>query len=694
MKTLASPEQILGGLNSEQRAAAESVSGPLVILAGAGSGKTRVISHRVAYAVATSAVDERQVLVVSFTTKAAGEMAERLRGFGLRRAKASTLHAAALAQLQYFWPLKRGAPLPRLMPSKVRVLGPLARALPGNHRYRPAKDLASEIEWAKNRRISPAKYIERAERERRDPPLPVDLMSQVYADYETAKGRSGWMDFEDLLEEAIRLYREDESAAGIVRRRYGWFSVDEYQDTNPLQQALIEAWLGDRDDIAVVGDPNQTIYSFTGATPEYLIGFRQRYPDARTVTLDQNYRSTPEILELANRLVADGVGPRLRATSSPGPTPKIVRAVNDESELELIVREIERCVADGTPLTAIAVLARMNYQLEAVAMRLRTDGIAFRFQGTPFYRTPDVRAAITALGTSAIGGVDLRDHALRAWLPLGFEPEATTDSAEAAQRQLAMETLFAIVERFAADNRGASARDLVAEFERRAAVEADEAASGVTLSTIHGAKGLEWPVVIVPMLEEGSVPIRHAFGSTEAIAEERRLLYVAITRAARRLTLSWAASRTSGFGVTTKQTPSRFLAELELPKPPRKRAHPPRKHTASPRVVPTNQIRKHTPQPATRRDGYLTTLEVRRPVDRQAEAAREAEQDRFNRLAEWRRNRARRDGVPAHMVAADADLRAIAKAGPTSLATLQILPGMGPARVERYGSEILEALAR
>ena len=262
-----SAEQVLSDLNPEQREAAQAVIGPVVILAGAGTGKTRVIAHRVAYAVATGVVDERQVLVVSFTTKAAREMEGRLRALGLRQATANTLHAAALAQLRHFWPGAHGRELPPLIESKLPLIRQLARALPGNYRFTPTKDLADDIEWAKNRRIGPSAYAERASRADRSPPIPIDLMSRVYADYERTKARTGRLDFEDLLEQAVRLYEADESAAALMRRRYAWFSVDEYQDTNPLQQALLDAWLGERRDIGVVGDPNQTIYSFTGASP-------------------------------------------------------------------------------------------------------------------------------------------------------------------------------------------------------------------------------------------------------------------------------------------------------------------------------------------------------------------------------------------------------------------------------------------
>jgi DNA helicase-2/ATP-dependent DNA helicase PcrA len=652
------PHEVLSGLNAEQQAAAQAVRGPVVILAGAGTGKTRVISHRVAYAVATGAVDERVVLVVSFTNKAAGEMANRLRCLGLQRATASTVHAAARRQLAHFWPAWRGRELPEPMESKVPMLVPIARALPGNYRFTPAKGLAEEIEWAKNRRITPDRYADEVARGTRTPPLPVDLMQRAYADYERAKQRAGWLDFEDLLEEAIRLYAEDDAAAALVRKRFAWFSVDEYQDTNPLQQALLDTWLGDRREIGVVGDPNQTIYSFTGATPEYLLRFHDRYPDATRVSLVRNYRSTPQVLALANRLVTAGAGPRLVSTHQDGPEPEVIRCHDAAAERATIVRRIGQLMGRGVPAEEIVVLTRTNAQLDPIADRLRGAGIAFRFKGTPFYRTPHVREAIRALGTSPEPVDDLAGAVSQRWETMGFVRDGSPSDAAAAERQSAFEALLAIAERFAVEYPEASLGDLVEEYRRLAAIEADQDAEGVTLSTIHGAKGAEWQAVFVAGVEDGSLPIRYAFADPAAVAEERRLLYVALTRAARHLTITWAATRQTAKGSEAKQQPSRFLAELEPP-----RARPPK---------PTG--RRPTPAGHSSGDG-------------------DPHQATFERLAEWRRDRARRDGVPAYVVAHDAHLRAIAAARPRTLDALGTLPGMGPVKVSRYGDEILDALA-
>jgi DNA helicase-2/ATP-dependent DNA helicase PcrA len=312
-------DDLLTDLDPAQREAVTITSGPLCILAGAGSGKTRVITRRVAFALAEGVVRPQDVLVVTFTDKAAGEMSTRLSALGHRGVAASTFHAAALRQLRHFWPRQHDGALPSILESKAPIMAPLAAGLPGGYRYLAVRDLAAEIEWAKARRIVPAAYEAESDRVARDGPLPGDLMARLYGRYEAAKTRAGRIDFEDMLELTIGLIEGDAAIADEVRDRYRWFSVDEFQDTNPLQAALLEAWLGGREDLAVVGDEDQTIYTFTGATSDYLAGFEARYPAARIVSLETNYRSTPEVMGFANRVLAAG---RVAADErAPGSTP-------------------------------------------------------------------------------------------------------------------------------------------------------------------------------------------------------------------------------------------------------------------------------------------------------------------------------------------------------------------------------------
>src|SRR5664280_136892 len=373
------PEGILDGLNDAQRRAALASSGPVAILAGAGTGKTRVISRRAAYAIATGVVPASEVLLVTFTDKAAAEMAERLRALRQPGVTARTFHAHALSQLRHFWPAGHdGAPAPAILESKFPIIGRIARALPGGYRFTPVKDLAGEIEWAKNRRIAAGGYPAAAAAARREPPIPVELMARTFADYERSKARAGRIDFEDMLGATIDLLENDAEAAAIVRARKRWFSVDEYQDTNPLQERLLTLWAGDRPDVCVVGDEDQTIYSFTGASSGYLRDFARTHPGTTVVELTENYRSSPEILGLANRLIAStGRAKALTATRSSGPPPGCIPYADAEAELAGLVRTLRARIDEGIVPPEIAVLVRMNAQLAPIESALTTAGIPY-----------------------------------------------------------------------------------------------------------------------------------------------------------------------------------------------------------------------------------------------------------------------------------------------------------------------------
>ena len=657
------PSTLLDDLDPEQTEAVLATSGPVVIHAGAGSGKTRVISRRTAYAIATGVVPADQALVVTFTDKAATEMVERLRGLGLPGVTARTFHAHALSQLRHFWPATHdGAPLPQILDSKAQIIGRLARQLPGHYRFTPSKDLADEIEWAKARRIQPRDYDRASLAAGREPPIPADLFVRIFGDYERAKTRAGRIDFDDLLVGTVDLLEGDADAAATIRARKRWFSVDEYQDTNPLQQRLLELWLGDRDDLCVVGDEDQTIYTFTGATSSYLTGFTERHPGAREITLSRNYRSSPEILALANRLLAaEGRRKQLIATMPAGPVPSIRGFADGDAELAGVVATIRELVAGTSPgadavaPAEIAILVRINAQIPLIEAALTKARIPFRVRGQRFFERQEVRDALrilrrlpgTAIGSQVLAALDVR---LRA--DLGFEASDQGGGAEARERTANLALVLEIAAEAVGARHDIDVAGMVAEFEARAAAETEGSADGVNLLTFHRAKGLEWDAVILPQLEEGTLPIRQA-ESDEEIAEERRLLYVGLTRARRHLALSWAERRETG-----RKRPSRFLAALE--------GRPP--HVA----------------------GRVTVIPGAPMNAGRTARARDDDSPLMTALREWRTVTAQSDGVPAYVVASDALLIEIADRRPTTLPALGRVKGIGPSKLARWGEEILE----
>ena len=605
----------LDGLNPGQRRAAEAVRGPVCILAGAGSGKTTTITHRLAHQVESGAFAASELMAVTFTEKAGGELRARLARLGAGRVRAGTFHAAALRQLRHFAPGRVGS----ILPSKALVLRQIGNTLPGAYRFRAAADLASEVEWTKNRRIPPERYL--GSLGAHEPPIPPDLMLRVYREYERRKERERLVDFEDLLEQAIALFETDAAAAETFRRQYRAFTVDEYQDVNLLQQTLLDLWLGGRDDLCVVGDDYQSIYAFTGAGPEHLLGMPDRYPGALVVRLEQNYRSTPEVLALANRLVPQlgGAEKVLEATRDPGPEPVVRAFVSPHDEGAAIVEALR---ALDCPLEEAAILCRTNARLTDYEELLHEAGIPF--QGASLLARDAARRLIPRLARAgeAPAPESVRAAALAAgWLE---EPQESLGERELV-RQTDLARLVALAEAFDGD-----AAAFVDELRRRFDP-GGEGARGVHLLTLHRAKGLEFEAVFLPRLEAKELPSRQA-RSPEQVAEERRLLYVGLTRAKRVLWVTWSA------------TPSPFLRELGT--------------TVSPRSRPKAD---------------WTPL--------------------GERLRAWRLERARGDGVPPYVVFHDRVLHEIADARPSTRAELAGIAGVGPSKLERYGDEILAAVA-
>jgi DNA helicase-2/ATP-dependent DNA helicase PcrA len=621
-------ERIFADLNPEQRRAVETVRGPVCILAGAGSGKTTTITRRIANQVAEGVFRPDEILAVTFTDKAAGEMKARLAALGAGGVQARTFHAAALGQLHAYG----AAPPGQVLPSKAIVLTNVARVLPRPYRFRPVGDLATEVEWAKNRRLTPATYA--ATLDGRRPPLPSDLMTTVFREYERRKEALGRVDFEDLLELAIRMFETDDHAREEFRSRFRAFTVDEYQDVNLLQQTLLELWLGAGDELCAVGDDHQAIYAFTGATPRYLLDMPARYPEATVVRLEANYRSTPEILSLANRLAPQlgGAEKTLRPVRPPGLEP-LVRAFDGPEETRFIGERIRSLhVEEGVPHHEIAVLYRTNARSAGYEEALSEAGIPYQVREGGFLTRQAarrVRARLKGSRSTAIAA-SVREAASRE----GFLPSPPKQLGEQELvRQADLSRLVALAAEL--DDGERTIPDFFALLEQRFGPDAE--GRGVQLLTYHRAKGLEFEAVFLPRLEENELPVRKA-KEPEEIEEERRLLYVGMTRAKRFLFLSWSMGA----------RPSRFVRELGL----------------APQVTP------------------------RRP----AKAALD-DTPATSALRTWRRERAKADGVPAFVVMHDSTLAALADRRPRTRAELAAVPGIGPAKLDRYGDDLLAALA-
>jgi DNA helicase-2/ATP-dependent DNA helicase PcrA len=655
----ASAEQVLAGLDPEQRAAALAVHGPVCILAGAGTGKTRAITHRIAYAVRTGAVSPDAVLAVTFTARAAGELRTRLRSLGAAGVQARTFHAAALRQLNYFAPQILGGPMPDVADNPIRWIAQAANRLRLRTDRAELRDLASEIDWAKSSLVSPADYVAAAAKANRGMSLSPAKVAEVYAGYEETKRRNNEIDFSDLLLVMAGALESNDKVAAQVRAQYRYFVIDEYQDVSPIQQRLLTAWLGDREDICVVGDANQTIYSFAGARPSYLLDFADRYPDATVVRLQRDYRSTPQIVELANQLITAGgrasrTGLTLIGQRADGPKPTFAEHDDEVAEAASVASSIKRLLAGGTPAAEIAVLFRINAQSETYEQALTELAIPYVLRGgAKFFERAEVRQAMVLLRGAARadgGEVPLPEAVAEVLSSVGWNREHPPAGGAARERWESLSALVDLADQFIIDVPQARLDEFNADLEQRAASQHAPTVQGVTLASLHSAKGLEWDAVFLVGLADQTIPIQHAT-TPEQLEEERRLLYVGITRARQTLALSWALARNPG--QARRRRPSRFLDGLR-------------------------------PGGATRTASATKKAKV---VPQSEDAAV------FGRLRAWRKLQAEAQGVPAYVVFSDATLVAIADGAPRDELALARIPGVGPTKLSRYATPVLAVLA-
>ncbi|MGI8881655.1 MAG: ATP-dependent helicase [Jatrophihabitans sp.] len=649
------PDATLAGLDPEQAEAAAAVRGPVCILAGAGTGKTRAITHRIAHGVRTGVMPPGQVLAVTFTARAAGEMRTRLRALGVGGVQARTFHAAALRQLQYFAPRVLGGGMPEVLDQPLRVVANAAARARLRVDRADVRDLAAEIEWAKAVLAAPDDYPERARQAGRDIPQTAAVVAQVYQLYEEAKRQSGQLDFADLLLVMAAGMETYPDVAAQVRSRYRHFVVDEYQDVSPVQQRLLDAWLGDRDDLCVVGDPNQTIYSFAGATPQHLLDFPKRFPAATVVRLHRDYRSTPQVVALANGVIGPaGSGVRLVGQRPDGPEPTFAEYDDETLEAAATAAECVRLMATGTPASEIAVLFRINAQSEVYENALTQAGVPYVLRGGErFFDRPEVKQArllLRGAARSDAADLPLLEAVLETLGSTGWHADSPPPGGAARERWESLASLHTLAEELLVAHPEARLQDLVAELDQRAEASHAPVVQGVTLASLHSAKGLEWGAVFVVGLTDTTLPIQHATTPAQ-VAEERRLLYVGVTRAEHTLALSWALARLPG--QRRGRRPSRFLEGLR----------------------PERERRAGKPK-SSRKDG---------PTAQDAEL--------FGRLRAWRRKQADAQGVPAYVVFSDATLVGIADGRPTSRHALGKVSGVGPTKLERYAEPVLAVIS-
>ena len=746
------PDALLESLDPEQREVATQVTGPLSVLAGAGTGKTRAITYRLAYGTAIGAFDPGSVLAVTFTQRAATEMRARLRDLGVPGAQARTFHSAALRQLRYFWPNAIGGPMPAIMDYKAPVVASAARRLGVSVDKSAIRDISAEVEWAKVSMIGPEKYVDALNEQLREPPagLDAETMASLLSVYESAKDERGVIDFEDVLLLMTGVLQDREDIARTIRSQYRNFVVDEFQDVSALQFALLQEWLGGRHDICVVGDVAQTIYSFAGADPAYLVNFEKYHPGARRVQLNRDYRSTPQIVSIANRVLEtsgnDGLragrlggnsrfsgsraglgmpegAVRLKSQRESGPAVAFAAYADDLAEAAGIASQIKALEADGMGLEDIAILYRTNAQSEAFEQALAEAGIGFIVRGgEKFFEREEIRKAMVILrqlvqiqgrlarargnasGAEESGGGSQegpsQSDGVTADSVLSDSSRSDATSSDGRRRESAgarsggvatqsgasglgpendvveavkdvasglgwtaqppsgqgavrerWDSLDALVN-LAIERSELTLAEFVAELNERAEAQLAPTISGVTLSSLHAAKGLEWDAVFLVGASEGLLPISLA-KTPEAVEEERRLLYVGVTRAKTRLVISYAKTRGSGRGKSREY--SRFLEgmwpeEEYVPAKP-KRARP--------------------------------------KVKEELEDAPEDIKRLFEALRDWRLDLSREMSKPAFTIFTDATLMALADVQPKTLTQLRTIRGIGAVKAEKFGSEVL-----
>jgi DNA helicase-2/ATP-dependent DNA helicase PcrA len=548
-------DDILNALDEEQREAAQSLIGPTVIIAGAGTGKTRTITHRIAYGILRGDFSENRVMALTYTNRAAGELRARLRGLGVHSVNAKTFHAAALSQLEYFWRDFFGIEAPRVLDSKSRAIGKAAEELKIRLDASTIRDIASEIEWRKYSMLSLEQYLDQLATRPVIQGLAPIRSYEIQVAYEDAKVKAKQIDWEDVLLLCTGMLKSEPRALAHVHQQYRFFTVDEYQDISKLQQELLDTWLGDRSDLCVVGDPNQTIYSFSGANASFLENFDSRYPGANVIELTKNYRSTPEIISLANRVRGNQKFEPLEAVRPRGVEPQVLEFQDREKECDFVASKIKDLLSSGMKASQIAVLYRINAQSEHIENALSRAGVEYQVRGGQrYFSRPEIMSAVRMVRAEAANrsSSSLYETVSAIARSLGWQSIAPNVSGRALEEWEALNSLVQIADELGEE---ATIKTFANELEERQRSQHEPTRESITLSTIHAAKGLEYKAVFIMGAVEGYLPIGYAKTELQ-ISEEQRLFYVGVTRAKDQLFVSWANKDGSDDRVRTR---SRYL---------------------------------------------------------------------------------------------------------------------------------------
>ena len=673
----------LDDLDDDQRAAASAPRGPVAIIAGAGTGKTRTIIYRIAHLIDHGFATNNSVLALTYTTRAAGEMRDRLAKMNIDGVQATTFHAAARRQLRYFWPQIAGDLKWKILDNPFAVVARAARSVSTSPSKDTIYDLLTEIEWAKSSLLGADGYAAYVDSIDRTPPLPAEQVAEVYRRYEKLKtSDEGFhLDFSDLLLHVAGALENAPAVAEEFRARYRTFVVDEYQDITPLQQRVLEGWLGDRDDLTVVGDANQTIYSFTGATPQYLLDFPRHFANAHVVKLQRDYRSSPQVTQLANQVIGQAKGRiagtrlELQGMREDGPEPVFREYESDPVEAREIAGQILTLLDQGVEAKEIAVLYRIKSQSAVLEQALADAGIAYQVRGgASFFHNPVIVEAMRTL---------VRAHLTRdlppdpvavtraALAPLGFSTQEP-DGAQERERWQLLRAFVNLVEEIVQMRSTDSLEVVLGELRRRAEDKQPPTMNSVTLVTLHAAKGLEWDAVFLVGLTDGLLPIGYALDAgDEQIEEERRLFYVGITRARKYLTLSWARARQEGGRGNRKRT--RLLDGIV--------AAPANDEKSAARMRKTKKCRVckqtlHTPGD--------------KVLGRHATCESAGNEELFTQLRGWRARIAREEQVPAYIIFSDATLQAVSEALPQTVDELYAISGIGRKKAQLFGQDLLD----